>query len=82
MEEPAEGLSAVQESLSAANSAAWGLALRRSEVDIRAAVNQIRDLVPELSEEEALGQALRLDAGSRLIMVPDVRRPKLRIEED
>jgi hypothetical protein len=59
--------------MSAANLAAQTPPADRDGHEIRRAAADLRRLVPALSEQEAIRQAILLQAGSRLVMAPQPR---------
>ena len=62
-------------SMSAANCADWAVWERPRQQDVASSARRLREVVPELSEQEARYITRALESGPRLVMLPDLRRP-------
>jgi hypothetical protein len=61
-------------SMSAANCTDWEVWERPRQEDVASAARRLREVLPELSEQEARYLTRAMESGSRLVMMPDLKR--------
>jgi len=60
-------------SMSAANCTDWEVWERPRQQDVASSARKLREIVPELSEQEARYLTRAMESGSRLVMMPDLK---------